>query len=166
MPEHDLNCPQAPSIHQIGLLVSDMKRDMAAFNKRQEKRDDMLIEALRDVANQDARLDSQQAQIKHIEHDTEALFARVRDIEEAFGKDGATIELKVQAAAALKMEEAHAKMDLRLEQIIKFVNLISSWPALAIATTLAVMTTAGVFLDFWYHFDGVKQLWAAWQEIR
>lgn len=177
MPDHDLNCPQAPSIQQIGRLVEEMKRDMSAANERQEKRDTMLIEALQGIANQDARIVAQQDEIKHVGRDVENLFERVRGIEESIGKDGSTIDLKVQtkvdsAGAELgkQLYSIAEKLDKKLEEglapTIWFFQMLSSKPFVAASVALVVMVVVGSILDLCYHFEGVAQIWAAWKQLK
>jgi len=154
-PQTTAECSQAPSILQIGQLVQGLNQSLEAALSRMETRDIMMIDALKKVAEQGARLDAQQAQALHQGEELDNLFERVRGIEEAIGKDGSTIDLKIGAA-----------VEKRLEKIIRFVELITSWPAMVLAGILAVLTVVGTIFDLWYHSQGVAMLWEAYKAIK
>jgi hypothetical protein len=150
-----LNCAQAPSIYQIGKMVAEVREeqikareDLSKATSRMEQRDDKLLTVLASVADQGARLDSQRETQEHQGRDIENMFSRIRGIEEAIGKDGSTIDLKIQTT-----------VDRKLDKIIRFVEIVTSWPAMIVAGALAVLTISGSLFDLWYHLKGVALLW-------
>jgi len=138
MPSHD-PCPQDPMIRHIAFSLEAVERG-------QEK----IVEALGKLAAQDARIDHLEDAAADTKANFNEVFARIREVEQLVGRDGAGIKLGVR--------ESLDTINERLEKITGFIDVLTSRPAISIAVALAVMTMVGTVCDMAYHYDLVKAI--------
>lgn len=150
-----LQCSHGASIETFGEALLEVKVGLKEALEKMDKRDERMALALEGLADQGARINSIRETSDRHNHDLEEAFTRLRSIEMVIGKDGDSLGLVIQTT-----------VDTKFSKMIRLIELLTSKPAVFVAVSLAVLTVLGTCFDIWYHFEGVKAVWAAYKSIK
>ena len=132
-------CEQKSAIDQISHTLM-----------RMEQTQDKLVALLEKVAAQDARLDHLEEHGERTYQEMDQLFNRVRDTEMVIASTGPNFRQT--------FETTMKQFGEQVDDLIRFIEILKSRPAIFVYTLILFMIASGTFLDFMYHFDMLKQI--------
>ena len=129
---------------------------------RMEKTQEHIIDLLKAVANQSARIEALEDHKDQCLKNADILFERVRDLELDGASNGPTQRAALRTTLD-ELEDKINKLDKKLDRMARIITLLTHRYFLVGVCCILALVLVGAIMDIIYHWDTIKAAWLFWK---